>query len=83
MREGVSSAERVAKRAGLAPFRSMHLREETARALANRPGSAKLSVLTEVLREAISLMGADADEAYRLAHHQATDILKRVQRGGK
>lgn len=83
MHESAPNAGRVARRAGLAPFRSMHLREETARSLANRPGSAKLSVLTEVLREALSLMGADVEEAAGLAHRQAVDILKRIQHGGR
>lgn len=73
-------AARVAARhTAFAPFRSVHLREEVARSLANRPDQARASVIAEVLAEMLSLMGAPDAEARSLAHREAQELLRLVK----
>jgi hypothetical protein len=61
-------------------MRTLHLREETARALANRPDGAKASTLAGVFAELIKLMlggGADPQKVEALARHEASDFVKK------
>lgn len=81
MADARDMAARVAARhLAYAPFRAVHLREEVARSLANRPDQAKGSVITEVLAEMISLMGAPDAEARSLAHRETQELLRLVKR---
>lgn len=77
--------ERVARRAAereaaFTSSRSLHLRDETAKALANRPDQMKASVLADVLKEVAQLSGVEAGKADQLAKHTAKDFLSRLHK---
>lgn len=64
-------------------MRTLHLREEAAKSLANRPDGAKASTLAAVFAEAITLMvgeGADPQAVEALARHEASDFVKKSLR---
>jgi len=76
-------ARRASERQGYGQMRTLHLREEVAKALANRPDGAKASTLSAVLAEAIKLMvgeGADPQAVEALARQEASDFVKKALR---
>lgn len=76
-------ARRASERQGYGQMRTLHLREEAARSLANRPDGAKASTLAGVFAETITLMvgeGADPQAVEALARHEAADFVKKALR---
>lgn len=63
--------------------RSLYLREETAKSIANRPDQAKVSTVAELLKEVLSLIagtGAVDRDVEALARQEASALVKKALR---